>query len=116
MYSREENCMGRAVQSSSWALRGPIRDEAISIIPGLDDEQFEMEHINLACLQHHNIAQLVGYCLETWREYVICNGKINPAHGTKRELCLEYMCNVSLDKYSIFLVRWCLLSIILFSK
>ncbi|VAH40290.1 unnamed protein product [Triticum turgidum subsp. durum] len=65
----------------------------------VNDDQFDTECLNLACLQHNNIVQLVGYCHDTKREYIWHDGKLVPAHGTKRALCLEYMNNGTLDKF-----------------
>ncbi|XP_037419350.1 putative receptor-like protein kinase At4g00960 [Triticum dicoccoides] len=68
-------------------------------MPGLDDQQFEKEYLNLASLQHHNIVKLVGYCHETQREYVPYNGKMVLCDKTNRALCFEYMQNGSLDNF-----------------
>nr|XP_051206614.1 uncharacterized protein LOC127321657 isoform X2 [Lolium perenne] len=67
--------------------------------PGLYDEQFEKEYLNIASLQHKNIVRLVGYCHETRRECHPFDGKMVFAENTQRALCFEYMQNGSLKKY-----------------
>ncbi|KAM0843778.1 hypothetical protein ACQ4PT_057481 [Festuca glaucescens] len=76
-----------------------IAVKLLHYIPGLDDEQFEKEYLNLASLQHKNIVRLVGYCHETRREILPFDGKMVFAEMTKRALCFKYMENGSLDKY-----------------
>ncbi|CAO2147857.1 unnamed protein product [Urochloa humidicola] len=76
-----------------------IAVKMLNPMPGLDDQQFKKEYINLAYLQHDNIARLVGYCHETTLEFVQHNGKDIPAEWTKKALCFEYMHNGSLDSY-----------------
>jgi serine/threonine protein kinase len=76
-----------------------IAVKLLHYIPGLDDEQFKKEYLNLASLQHKNIVRLVGYCHETRREILPFDGKMVFAEMTKRALCFEYMENGSLDKY-----------------
>jgi serine/threonine protein kinase len=76
-----------------------IAVKVLRYIPGVGDEQFEKEYLNLASLQHKNIVRLVGYCNETQREWRPFNKKMVLAEMTQRVLCFEYMRNGSLDKY-----------------
>jgi len=59
--------------------------------PGLDDNQFENELLNLMKLHHKNIIRLVGYCSETRDRVVEHEGKYVVAGVQERALCLEYM-------------------------
>ncbi|KAM0878020.1 hypothetical protein ACQ4PT_035128 [Festuca glaucescens] len=68
-------------------------------MPGLDDKQFQNEFKTLTGLRHQNIVQLVGYCHDIQEVQVNYEGKLVLAEETHRALCLEYMCNGSLDKY-----------------
>ncbi|XP_044974302.1 uncharacterized protein LOC123442352 isoform X3 [Hordeum vulgare subsp. vulgare] len=63
---------------------------------GHDDVQFEKEFYNLVNLKHQNIVRLVGYCHETRREYLSCNGAMVFADAIKKALCFEFMENGSL--------------------
>jgi serine/threonine protein kinase len=58
--------------------------------PGLYDEQFEKEYLNIASLQHKNIVRLVGYCHETRRECHPFDGKMVFAENTQSALLRVY--------------------------
>ncbi|KAK1668612.1 hypothetical protein QYE76_056771 [Lolium multiflorum] len=60
-----------------------IAVKLLHYIPGLDDEQFKKEYLNLASLQHKNIVRLVGYCHETRREILPFDGKMVFAEMTR---------------------------------
>ena len=63
------------------------------------ESQFKNEVDNLMRVRHQNIVRFVGYCYETWHEYIEFNGRHVFADMPKRLLCFEYMPNGSLDKY-----------------
>ncbi|CAM0901618.1 unnamed protein product [Alopecurus aequalis] len=62
-------------------------------------KQFENECTNLMGVQHPYIVRLVGYCYETYHEYVNYDGKYVFGERNERALCFEYMEGRSLDKY-----------------
>nr|CDM79993.1 unnamed protein product [Triticum aestivum] len=59
----------------------------------------QKEYRNLANLQHENIVRLIGYCHETFGEFIDYKGEKILAQTIKRALCFEYMQNGSLDSY-----------------
>lgn len=99
----EDRKLGTGAYGSVY--KGVLKDgEKIAVkklhsMPGLNDKQFQREYLNLAGLQHQNIVRLVGYCHETWGEYVEYNGKMIFAENQHMALCFEYMHNGSLDNY-----------------
>jgi serine/threonine protein kinase len=70
-----------------------------SVLPGVQDKQFENEANHLTRLKHPNIVLLVGWCSETEKIYVEHNGKQICAERPERLLCLEYMPKGNLRGY-----------------
>ncbi|TVU50753.1 hypothetical protein EJB05_02142, partial [Eragrostis curvula] len=69
------------------------------IDPCLDDKLFEKEFKTLMKLNHNNIVRFLGYCYETEKISMECDGRIVLAEKTHRALCFEFMDNGSLDKH-----------------
>ncbi|XP_051180402.1 uncharacterized protein [Lolium perenne] len=67
--------------------------------PGLGDDQFKNELVNLIGVQHQNIVQLIGYCYETRKKLFPYNGNFVFAECVERALCLEYLQGGSLDDH-----------------
>ncbi|CAO2152644.1 unnamed protein product [Urochloa humidicola] len=65
----------------------------------VQEKQFINEVDNLMGVRHQNIVRFVGYCYESWHEYIEYNGARVFAEKPKRLLCFEYMPNGSLDRY-----------------
>ncbi|CAD6266602.1 unnamed protein product [Miscanthus lutarioriparius] len=67
----------------------------------LDDQemQFKNEVVALMSLRHPNIVRCVGYCFETSKKLVPCNGTFVLAESQQEMLlCLEYLTMGSLDE------------------
>lgn len=62
-------------------------------------EVFETEVANLMKLQHKNIVELVGFCLEAQRTFVVHEGRCLSAMVFERCLCYKYPLKGSLEKH-----------------
>ncbi|CAM0880200.1 unnamed protein product [Alopecurus aequalis] len=60
---------------------------------------FENEVHHLMRLNHPNIVRLMGYCYETKRRRMECEGKMEFVERSEMLLCLEYLPKGSLDGY-----------------
>lgn len=79
--------------------RDEIAVKKLGYQPGLGDDQFKNEVMNLMGVQHQNIVQLLGYCYETRNRVAEYNGKLVFAGYDERVLCLEYLQGGSLEKH-----------------
>ncbi|KAJ1260381.1 hypothetical protein BS78_10G227500 [Paspalum vaginatum] len=68
-------------------------------VPKVQERQFKNEVDNLMRIRHQHIVRFVGYCYETWHEYIEYNGVRVFAEKPKMLLCFEYMLKGSLDRY-----------------
>lgn len=63
------------------------------------NHHFQNEFHHLRMLKHPNIVRVLGYCYETKKTPVRCNGQTVHAERTYRALCFEYLQNGSLQKH-----------------
>ena len=67
--------------------------------PDDQEMQFKNEVVALMSLRHPNIVRCVGYCFETSKKLVPCNGTFVLAESQQEMLlCLEYLTMGSLDE------------------